>query len=298
MPRIAYVNGRYLPLEQAAVGVEDRGYQFADGIYEVCEVRGGRLVDEDRHLARLQRSLAKLGIEQPMSILSLRVVIREVVIRNRIRNGLVYVQITRGVAPRGHAFPAKPVRPSLVVTARRSDPAAVARAEKGIAVVTYPDIRWARVDIKTVGLLPNVLAKQAAVEAGAAEAWFVDRDGLVNEGASSNAWIVTRAGALVTAPTTAQILEGVTRAVVLDTAASLGLSFEERRFSLAEALDAREAFITSATALVTPVVEIDGVAIGGGRVGETAARLRQALLRTARLAPVLTSPLAETTAIG
>ena len=291
MSRIAYVNGQYLPLNLVAVNVEDRGFQFADGVYEVCEVRSGHLVDEQRHLARLQRSLDKLEITEPMSILSLRVVIREVVTRNRIRDGLAYVQITRGVAPRSHAFPTNPGRPTLVVTARALDGAARKRAKQGVSVISYPENRWARVDIKTVALLANVLAKQAALEAGAAEAWFVDSDGIVSEGAASNAWIVTEAGALITAPTTAQILEGVTRAVVLDTAKSLHLSFEERRFALAEALDAREAFITSATTLVTPVVRIDSTAIGDGEPGQTASRLRKTLIENAELSPVLARPL-------
>ncbi len=292
MSRIAYVNGRYAPLSEPLVNVEDRGFQFADGVYEVCEVREARLVDERRHLARLERSLTKLRIALPMSMLSLRVVVREVVLRNRIADGLAYIQVTRGAAPRGHAFPARPVRPTLVVTARSLDPKARARAEKGIAVITCPENRWPRVDIKTISLLPNVLAKQAAIEAGAAEAWFVDPDGMVNEGASSNAWIVTGEGALVTAPTTARILEGVTRAVVLDTAASLGLTFAERRFSVDEARAAREAFITSATTLVTPVIRIDSVPIGDGKPGKTALRLRTALSDNAELAPLLTQPLA------
>lgn len=292
MARIAYVNGRYQPLPEAMVHIEDRGFQFADGVYEVCEVRGGRLVDEARHLARLERSLAKLRIDAPMSILSLRVVIREVVLRNRIEDGLAYVQVTRGVAPRAHAFPKVPVRPTLVVTARRLDGAARARAEKGIKVISFPEIRWARVDIKTVSLLPNALAKQAAYEAGAAEAWFVDADGMVNEGAASNAWIVTADGALVTAPTTAQILEGITRGVVLDTARRLSLRFEERRFSLKEAQQAHEAFITSATTLVTPVIQIDEALVAGGKAGEAALALRTALIDNADLAPVLAMPLA------
>jgi D-alanine transaminase len=292
MSRIAYVNGRYAPLAAPTINVEDRGFQFADGVYEVCEVRAGRLVDERRHLARLERSLARLRIAAPMSMLSLRVVVREVVRRNRIADGLAYIQVTRGVAPRGHAFPARPVRPTLVVTARPLDPKARGRAEKGIAVITCPENRWPRVDIKTISLLPNVLAKQAAIEAGAAEAWFVDADGLVNEGSSSNAWIVTGEGALATAPTTARILEGVTRAVVLDTAASLGLTFVERRFSVDEARAAQEAFITSATTLVTPVIRIDSAPVGDGKPGKTALRLRKALSDNAELAPLLTRPLA------
>jgi len=277
MARIAYVNGRYVPLPLAAVRVEDRGFQLADGVYEVCEVRQGRLIDEDRHWARLRRSLAKLRIDMPMSLAAIQTIAREVVRRNRIADGLLYLQITRGAAPRGHAFPVPPVRPTLVVTARRLDPATRRRAEQGIAVVTVPETRWARVDIKSISLLPNVLAKQTAVEAGAQEAWFVTADGYVNEGASSNAWIVTNGGALVTAPTDAQILEGVTRAVVLEIANEQGLTVEERRFTTDEALAAKEAFVTSATSWVTPVVRIDGEAIGSGKPGPVASALRAAL---------------------
>lgn len=290
MSRIAYVNGRYQPWAKARIHIEDRGFQFSDGVYEVCEVRRGRLVDEDRHLARLERSLGKLRIDLPMPILPLRVVMREVIYKNRIRDGLVYVQITRGVAPRAHAFPIKPTRPTLVVTARAIDRMARARANSGISVITVSETRWARVDIKTIALLPNVLAKQAAVEAGAAEAWFVDADGMVNEGSASNAWVVTDARILVTSPTTAQILEGVTRGIVLDTAARLGLMLEQRRFSVAEALEASEAFVTSATTLVTPVVRIDGRPIGGGAPGATALQLRQSLIEHAALAPILARP--------
>ena len=278
MSRTAFVNGRYQILSRARVHIEDRGYQFADGVYDVCEVRGGVPIDEDRHLARLRRSLGELAIRPPMADAPLRLVLREVIRRNRIDDGLLYLQVTRGVAPRGHAFPSPPVAPSLVVTARRLDPMVRARATAGIAVITVPETRWARVDIKTISLLPNVLAKQAAKDAGAGEAWFVGKDGLVSEGASSNAWIVTAEGALVTAPTTAAILRGVTREAVFDTAAELGLRFEERQFSVAEARGAREAFITAATALVTPVIRLDGQPVGSGQPGPTVLALRAALI--------------------
>lgn len=287
MARFAYVNGRYRSMPAAAVHVEDRGFQFADGVYEVCEVRGGRLVEEEAHLARLARSLSRLSIPLPMALPSLQVVIRQVMIRNRIRDGLVYVQVTRGTAPRTHAFPVKPLRPSLVVTARAADQATKDKNTLGIAVVTVPETRWASVDIKTIALLPNVLAKQAAVDAGAQEAWFVGQDGLVNEGASSNAWIVNGEGVLVTPPSTAQILEGVTRAVVINLSHSMGIVVEERRFSVDEALAAKEAFVTSATALVTPVIRIDDRVIGDGRAGTVAVELRRALLDNADLAPRL-----------
>jgi D-alanine transaminase len=278
MPRIAFVNGRYLRHDSAAVHIEDRGYQLADGVYEVCEVRGGRLIDEARHLERLARSLRELRIAEPVGEAALRVIMREVVAGNRVRDGLVYVQVTRGVAPRDHAFPTRPVAPSLVVTAKAISLAARdARAAKGVAVVTTPETRWARVDIKTIGLLANVLAKQAAHEAGAFEAWFVDRDGLVTEGSSSNAWIVTKKGAVVTRPADNAILRGVTRMALIDVLDGEKLKFEERPFSLKEALAAREAFLTSATTAATPIVSIDGKPVGDGKPGPVALALRARL---------------------
>jgi len=276
MSRIAYVNGGYVPLRQAMVHVEDRGYQFGDAVYEVCEVRGGRLVDERRHLERLRRSLEALQIRRPMSHSALGIVLREVVVRNRIGYGIVYLQISRGVARRDHAFPAPDVPPSLVVTAR---PLNVRRNEAlaaaGIAVVSVPDNRWGRVDIKTTGLLPNVLARQAAIAQGARDAWFVDNDGKVTEAASANAWIVTEAGRVVTRPADHWILKGITRTVLFDAIKAQGLSLEERAFTLAEAYAAREAFVTAASQIVLPVVRIDGHVIGEGRPGPLATALRR-----------------------
>src|SRR5579885_3155131 len=225
--RIAYVNGRYLPHAQAAVSIEDRGYQFADGVYEVCEVRGGRLVDERRHMARLKRSLDELRIRQPVAWTALGVILREVVARNRVTHGIVYVQVTRGVARRDHAFPPAAAKPSLVVTARALDKRRNdAIAARGIAVVSVPDTRWKRVDIKTIGLLPNVLARQAAIEQGARDAWFV-RDGFVTEAASANAWIVNGAGEVVTRHADQAILRGITRTVVFDVIKAHGLAIAE-----------------------------------------------------------------------
>ncbi|MFG1463220.1 D-amino-acid transaminase [Xanthobacter sp. DSM 24535] len=275
MSRIAYVNGRYLPHRDASVHVEDRGYQFADGVYEVCEVRGGKLIDERRHLDRLDRSLKELRIAAPMSRAALSLVLRETVRRNLVRDGLVYLQVTRGVARRDHGFPAASVPPSLVVTSRSANFAkSDAVAAAGIKVISLPENRWDRVDIKTVGLLPNVLAKQAAREAGATEAWFVDANGFVTEGASTNAWIVTQDGALVTRPAEHGILRGITRTVVMEVAAAMQLRVEERPFTLAEAGSAKEAFISSASALVTPVILIDETAVGDGKVGPVARSLR------------------------
>ena len=283
MSRVAYVNGRFVAHADASVHVEDRGYQFADGVYEVWSVFGGRLADSEGHLARLARSLSELSIARPMPRAALEAVLREVVRRNRLRDGLVYLQVTRGVAPRDHAFPRGGTKPSVVVTARPVDfAAAQRRAEAGVAVVTTPETRWARCDIKTTGLLPNVLAKQAARAAGAYEAWFVDRDGHVTEGASTNAWIVTAEGVLVTRDTGANILRGVTRAAVAELAASLQMRVDERAFTVAEALEAREAFITAATAFVTPVVRIDGAPVGLGAPGPVALRLRSLYLDRAR----------------
>jgi D-alanine transaminase len=282
MSRIAYVNGRYLPMRNAMVHIEDRGYQFGDGVYEVCEVRGGRLIDARRHLARLNRSLDALRIRAPMSPSALGVVLRETVARNRIGYGIVYLQVTRGVARRDHAFPASDVPPSLVVTARSLNMTRnEALAGKGIAVIGVPDNRWGRVDIKTIGLLPNVLARQAAVERGARDAWFVDKDGVVTEAASANAWIVTDAGALVTRQADHAILRGITRTVLFDVIEAQGLRVEERGFTLDEAYAAREAFVTSASQIVLPVVRIDGRAIGDGKPGPVAIALRREFHRYA-----------------
>jgi D-alanine transaminase len=270
------VNGRYLPFRDAKVHIEDRGYQFADAVYEVCEVRGGRLVDQRRHIERLQRSLGELRMRMPMSPAALLVVLHELVARNRLRYGMVYLQISRGVARRDPAFPAPAVRPSLVATARALDRMRnEALAAKGIAVITLPDNRWGRVDIKSVALLPNVLARQQALDQGAREAWFVDAGGKVTEAASANAWIVTAAGALVTRNADHAILRGITRMVVLDAIKGQRLAVEERGFTVEEAYAAREAFVTSATQLVMPVTSVNGRPIGDGKPGPVAQALRR-----------------------
>ena len=282
MSRVAYVNGLYVPHAEASVHIEDRGYQLADGVYEVWAVFGGRLADAEGHFARLERSLGELRIALPMSLRALTLVLRETVRRNRVKNGLVYLQVTRGVAPRDHAFPTGPVRPAIVITAKPVDMAAAeAKAARGIGVVTAPETRWARCDIKTVGLLPNVLAKQAARENGAGEAWFVDELGLVTEGASSNAWIVDAEGVLRTRDLNANILRGVTRKSLMELIARDGLEVSERPFSVEEAKQAREAFITGAGSLVTPVVSIDGAPVGDGKPGPLARRLRASYLSEA-----------------
>jgi D-alanine transaminase len=279
MSRIAYVNGRYQPHGQASIHVEDRGFQFADGVYEVWAVLGGRLADTNGHFERLWRSLGELGIAVPMTRPALERVLYETLRRNRVRNGIVYLQITRGTARRDHAFPPHDIPATVVVTARSQDMEELeAKAGKGVAVVTQPDIRWGRCDIKTVGLLPNVLAKQAARAAGAYEAWLIDAQGFVTEGASTNAWIVAADGVLVTRDIQSNILRGVTRKSVLELAQALQLRVEQRPFTLEDALSAKEAFITAASAFVTPVVRIDGRPVGDGEPGPVVKRLRSLYL--------------------
>jgi D-alanine transaminase len=277
MSRIAYVNGRYLPFARAMVGVEDRGFQFADGVYEVCAVRDGQLIDEVPHLARLERSLGELKLRAPVGMRQLAHILRETVRLNRVREGLVYLQISRGVARRDHGFPSAHVKPTLVVTARSLDVARYAAlADKGIAVVTQPDARWARCDIKSTGLLANVLAKQSAREAGAFEAWLVGHDGHVTEGASTTAWIVDEKGVLRTRALSHAILPGVTRAELIPFCRQLGVELEQRPFSVGEALRAREAFISAASFGVLPVTKIDGQTVADGKPGLIAAGLGKA----------------------
>ncbi len=283
MVRIVYVNGRYAPYEHASVHVEDRGFQFADSVYEVCEVSGGQLVDERLHLERLRRSLGELRIPLGMSMRALGVVLRETVRRNRVRDGSVYLQVSRGVGVRDFAFPGSGVQPSIVCYAKSKSAAALERrAAKGIRVITMPDIRWRRPDIKSVSLLPNVLARQAAIEAGAEEAWLLDDDGLVTEGAACNAWIITADNTLVTRPAEMGILRGITRTVLMQALSEAGFTVAERPFTVAEAKAAKEAFITSATSTITPVVAIDGTLVGDGKPGPVSSQLRQLFRSTAK----------------
>jgi len=274
MPRLAYVNGRYLPHRRAAVHIEDRGYQFADGVYEVVPVVDRVLVDEDPHLDRLERSLRELRIAMPMSRAALKLVARELMRRNCLTRGLLYMQVTRGVAPRDHKFPER-ARPALVMTTRQMRPQPERLLTEGLKVITVPDIRWARCDIKSTSLLPNVLAKQAAAEAGAYEAWQVDPEGFVTEGSSTNAWIVTADGAVVTRNATHAILDGITRRSLIKLIAAEGLRLEERAFTVAEAQAAREAFLTSSTSFVLPVTRIDDAPVGNGHPGMLTGRLRE-----------------------
>ena len=274
MPRVSYVNGLYVPHADAAVHIEDRGFQFADGVYEVIAVRGGGTIDLEPHLDRLGRSLGALRIAWPMTRGALRRVIHETVRRNRVTTGIVYLQVTRGAAPRAHAFP-RNTAPSLVVTARRMPPPSKAAREEGVSVVTMPDIRWGRCDIKSIALLPNILAKQEAAEGGAYEAWLVDAAGTITEGSASNAWIVDSEGGLVTRDLGRAILGGVTRASVLGACQAEGIEVRERAFTVDEARQAREAMLTSTTSFVLPVVRIDGEAVGAGKPGPVYHRLAE-----------------------
>jgi D-alanine transaminase len=285
MTRVVYVNGQYVPYAHAAVHAEDRGFQFADAVYEVCEVKDGRLVDETRHMARLARSLAEISIQQPMTARAWARVLRETIRRNRVRDGLVYLQVTRGAGPRDFPFPSADVLPTVVCLARSVSPARMeAAAEVGIGIATMPDTRWARCDIKTVMLLPAALAKQQARGLGAKEAWFVDRQGYVTEGASSNAWIVDKEGRLVTRRIDNAILRGITRTTLVDVLKRDNLELVERAFTVDEAKAAREAFITSATNIVMPVVSIDGQPVGNGAPGILTQRLRAEFHATAEIA--------------
>jgi D-alanine transaminase len=287
MARIVYVNGRYLPWGEARVHAEDRGFQFGDAIYEVCEVRGGRLIDEVRHMDRLERSLAELKIPAPMSRPALSRVLRETIRRNRVTDGSVYLQVSRGTRPRDFLFSdAENMVPTVVCLSRpMSQARAEAQAEVGIGVRSMPDIRWGRCDIKTVMLLPASLAKEAARDIGAKEAWFLDENGFVTEGASSNAWIVDSHGRLITRALSPDILRGVTRTTLIDLLKRDGIELVERPFTLAEAKAAREAFSTSATSVVMPVVTIDGSPIGNGAPGLLSTRLRAAFHSVAAVAP-------------
>ena len=283
MSRVAYVNGTYVPHGQAVVHVEDRGFQFADGVYEVWSVFDGKLADFDGHMTRLARSLTELRIAIPMTRDALTRVLKETVRRNRVRNGIVYLQVTRGTARRDHPFPPEGTPPSVIVTARSmSAVKAEAQADRGVAVITQPDIRWGRCDIKTVGLLPNILAKQAARERGAYEAWFVDDMGLVTEGSSTNAWIVDEHGRLRTRDTQANILRGITRAAILALVEQEKIELDERPFSVDEAKRAREAFFTAAGAFVMPAISIDGTTIGDGTPGPVTRKLRTLYLDQAK----------------
>lgn len=265
MPRIAYVNGAYVPHNAATVHIEDRGYQFADGVYEVVGLINGEFADERGHLDRLERSLGELSISMPVSRAALRIIMRELVRRNRIRNASLYIQVTRGVAKRDFKFPAG-TSPSLVLTCRpyvfEGNPA----VEKGVSAICLPDIRWARRDIKTTALLAQAMAKQKALDEGAGEALMVDSDGFITEASASNFWII-KDGKLKTRAATHDILKGVTRSAIFEVARKHGLEIIEGSITPDEAYGADEAFCSSATSLIVPVTEIDGHTIGSGAPG-------------------------------
>lgn len=283
MSRIAYANGAYLNHKLAAVSIDDRGYQFADGVYEVCPVTGSEIVDMELHFERLERSLVELRIPWPVARKAMAVIIREVVARNNVEHGLVYLQVTRGVAPRDHAVP-DVIKPSLVVTAHGIVFDQLEKvAAKGVRVITIPDIRWQRRDIKSLALLPNVLARTEAKDQGASEAWMVDSDGMITEGSSTNAWIVTDQGEIVTRPTGNDILSGITRMNILDLAREANIPVIERPFSVTEAEQAAEAFLTSSTRFCFGVIQVNGSTIGDGTPGPITMEIRRLLLRDAGL---------------
>lgn len=274
MSHISYVNGRYLPHAAASVHIEDRGYQFADGVYEVICYWKGRPIDYKGHMERLERSLSELQIRPPCSMKALTVVVREVVARNRLTTGNIYIQINRGVAPRAHYFPAPGTKPSVVVVTKPGAGPSDAAAEKGGKVVTAPDIRWERVDIKSVSLLPNCLAKELAHKAKAYETFLHLPDGTVTEASASNAWMVTPDQTIVTHPANGAILSGITRSTVLKLARAAGYKVEERPFTLKEAFAAKEVFVTGTTTFVMPIVQVDDKVIANGSPGTVALDLR------------------------
>ncbi len=281
MPRIVYVNGEYVNEKDAKVSVFDRGFLFADGVYEVTTVLDGELIDNDAHLARLRRSLGELDMAEPCPPEKITEIQRALVQKNSLSEGLVYLQVTRGAADRDFAYP-KDAEPTLVLFTQEKSIADNPTAKTGIAVITTPDIRWARRDIKTVGLLAPSMAKMEAVNAGADDAWMVDGDGFVTEGSSNNAYIITQDGAIVTRALSNAILHGITRRAVLALAQEADMRIEERKFTVSEAENAVEAFITSASSFVMPVVSIDGRQVGSGKPGPMTNRLRQLYIDMAR----------------
>ncbi len=277
MPRVAYVNGRYRSYASAMLHAEDRGFQFADSIYEGIGVWQGELVDFGPHFDRLSRSASQINLRLPCGAAALEVIAGECIRRNHVAQGLVYVQVTRGSAPRKHIFPSVE-KPSLVVTATTLAPP-YDRYPLGVGILTQPDLRWQRCDIKSTALLANILAKQAAYEAGAYDAWFVDAKGAITEGGSTNAWIAPDDNTLVTRGPSNALLNGVTRASVIKLAREDRLKVVERAFTVEEAYASSEAFVTSTTSFVLPVVRIDGREIGDGRVGALSKRLQMLYIR-------------------
>ena len=281
MGRTVYVNGDYLDEAEAKISVFDRGFLFADGVYEVSAVLHGKLVDNAAHLARLERSLGELQMRSPVSMAELTDIQRQIIARNQLKEGVVYLQISRGAADRDFAYP-NDAEPSLVIFSQEKNILDRASAKQGIAVITLPDIRWQRRDIKTVGLLAASMAKQAALDAGAEDAWMLDEDGKITEGTSNNAYIITMDGTIVTRGLSQAILHGITRRAVLRLAEENNLKVEERPFSPEEAYEAAEAFSTSASAFIQPVVKIDGRILGNGVLGPKTERLRELYIEMAQ----------------
>ncbi|MFT3988177.1 D-amino-acid transaminase [Aestuariivirga sp.] len=272
MSRIVYVNGEFVPEEQGKISIFDRGFLFADGVYEVTAVVNGKLVEYDPHMERLDRSLRELNIAWPCTTDELKAMHLEIVKRNALKEGHIYMQVTRGAADRDFKFP-KDVKSTLIAFTQTGSLIDNPNAKTGVKVVTVPDIRWERRDIKSVMLLAPVLAKQAAAEKGASEGWMVE-DGKITEGASSNAYIV-KDGVVITRPLSHAILPGCTRRALMRLAKEHGVKVEERLFTPDEAYAADEAFLTSATQFVMPIVEIDGKRVGGGQPGPLVRKLRE-----------------------
>ena len=272
MSRISYVNGNYIPHYAASVHIEDRGYQFSDGVYDVIAIYKGQLIDFEGHLFRLERSLKELEISWPVTSKALKIIVNQIIRLNRIRDGILYLQITRGVAPRDHIFPDKD-NSALIVTARQLPPFNFNGYDEGINIMTTPEIRWKRCDIKSVSLLGNCLAKEKARRNGCYEAWFVDNDGMITEGTTSNAWIINNKDQLITRNANNAILNGITRLSIINVAKKNNIKFYERAFSLEEAKLAKEVFITSTTSFVKPVLKIDQKSVGNGKVGSLTIKL-------------------------
>ena len=286
MSRTIYVNGCYQPYNNARLHVEDRATLFADAVYEVIEVKDGKQVDQEAHLKRLERSLKEIRLETDFSLTSIPFIIRESIRRNRVKHGFVYIQISRGCAKRDFIFPEDTTPATLIIYARSKNPLILnKKAETGIKVITHPDLRWKRPDIKTTGLLASVLARQTAYEQGADEAWLYTADEMITEGAASNAWIINNEGELITHPATQAILKGITRDGVMKCAKEQNLTYIERPFSIEEAKQAKEAFITAATNLVMPVIQIDQKLVNDGKSGPITLNLREIFHQFAQISP-------------
>ena len=285
MSRVAFVNGEYVPMSNSKIHIEDRGYQFADGVYEVFAVINNKLVDYDDHIIRLQRSLSELNISKPLSIKSIFFHIANIIRENLITDGLIYLQITRGVASRDFKFP-KNTKSSIVIIGKNISFDKYDRSfKKGIKVSTTKDIRWKRVDIKSLNLLAPVLAKQSAFDKGCEESWMIDDDDYITEGSSSNAWIFLN-NTLITRPISNSILNGITRSTLIKALKKRRIKYQERKFNISDIKKADEAFITSATQYVMPVIMIDSIKIGSGKPGPKSIEFRNAYMESLKLTEI------------